>query len=191
MNGRKKIIIVIILIFLLIVIAFFAFCMDKKANMFVSNVIYFLTLLAIVWYSYETKLLREITLGRPVISIIKNVSDTIEIRNDGSNIAYNVEINFLYRGITKCKRTVAILGKGLLYRIGIADIEISIDKENKINLSNLINQSPPDKNLKVIINYSDSLENKGSFSDKWKLDETVIMSNANEGRFRMIYSEKK
>ena len=158
----------------------------------ISNTIYFLTLLAIIWYSSETRLLREATLGRPLISIIKNVSDTIEIRNDGSNIAYNIKIYFLYEGKTaRDKIEIAVLGKGLSYKVEISNKEIDKGNGEKVELSELINISPPDKHLKVIVDYSDSIENEGQFRDKWKLDETVIMSSANEGRFRMIYSDNK
>lgn len=192
MNIIKKIIIVIIVCFLLVVIAFFAFCKDAKANTFVSNSIYFLTLIAIVWYSYETRLLRGATSGRPLISIIKNVSDTIEVRNDGSSIAYNINIYFYYNSIKALDKPlgVAILGKGLSHKIGISDIEINVGKSKKTKLSDLINTSPPDKNLKVLIVYSDSPEDKNQFKDKWRPDETVIMNTANEGRFRMIWDEK-
>lgn len=160
-------------------------------NVSISDRIYFLTLVAIIWYAYETKLLRKATVGRPVISIIKNVSDTIEIRNDGSNIAYNIKVYFLYGGFTRHKIEISILGKGLMYKIGIESAEIKIDEKNKVKLSSLINSSPPDPNLKVLIYYSDSVENKKpQYEDKWKLDEAVIMSNANEGRFRMTRSRK-
>ena len=194
MNARRKIIIIIIVavVLLLIVIAFFAFYMDRRANIFVSNIIYFLTLLAIIYYSYETKLLREATLGRPLISIIKNVSDTIEIRNDGSSIAYNIKIYFYYSTRkSQDKIDIAILGKGLSYKVGISSKKIKKINGEEVKLSDLINALHPDKKLKVLIEYSDSLEDKNQFKDKWKLDETVIMSNAGEGRFRMKYDIKK
>lgn len=157
-----------------------------------GSLILFITLLMVMWYSRETWALRKeqqksnnILKGRPVLSIIKNVGNTLEVRNDGTNIAYNIKIHFLYNGITECKREIAILGagKGLSYKIGISDIRMSAGM-----LSDLINSSPPDKNLKVIIDYSDSIEGEKRFRDKWKLDENVLMSSANEGRFRMIYS---
>lgn len=188
--NLKKIIIIIAIAVILIAL----FIMPKRYPCYstgIGHIIYFLTFVAIVYYTVETKLLREATLGRPVISIIKNVSDTIEIRNDGSNIAYNIKVYFLYNGITRHKIEIAILGKGLLYKVGIANIEISIN-EIKKRLSELINSSPPDPNLKVLIDYSDSVEKNGrQFMDKWKLDETVIMSSANEGRFRMTRSETR
>jgi len=192
MNSVRKIIIGIIVVILLVVIAFFAFCWGSKANTFVSNAIYFLTFVAIVWYSYETKLLREATSGRPLISIIKNASDTIEIRNDGSGIAYNIKIYFYYNNRKALGKPlgVAILGKGLSHKIGISSIEIDKGNNEKIKLSALINYSPPDKNLKVLIIYSDSPKDRNQFKDKWRPDETVIMNTANEGRFRMVYDEK-
>lgn len=157
------------------------------SNITISDRIYFLTLLAIIWYSYETAKLREVALGRPVISIIKNVGNTIEIRNDGSNIAYNIKVHFLYRGFTKHKIGIAILGKGLIYRIGVEDVKIKIDKNREVDLLSLIDSSPPNPNLKVLIDYSDSIRSKRPFRNKWKLDDTVIMSSAGEGRFRMIW----
>jgi hypothetical protein len=192
MNSAKKIIIIIIVILLLIAIAFVAFCKDSKANTFISNTIYFLTFVVITWYSYETKLLREATSGRPLISIIKNVSDTIEVRNDGSNIAYNIKIYFYYNNREALNKHlgVAILGKGLSHKIGISNMEIDKGDNRKVKLSDLINASPPDENLKVLIVYSDSPEDKNQFKDKWRPDETVIMNTANEGRFRMIWDRK-
>lgn len=165
------------------------------SNVSISDRIYLLTLLAIIWYTYETQKLREATLGRPVISIIKNVDDTIQIRNDGSNIAYNIEISFLYNNIPASKSfKIGVLGRGLFYKISISDKEITVDKNKneKVKLSSLINPSPPDKKLKVIIDYSGSSDSlKNNFRDKWKPDETIIMTGYNEGRFRLIYSKPR
>ena len=185
----KKIIITILSVVALIMISVIPIYFPCYTG--ISNVIYFLTFIAIVCYTFETKLLREATLGRPLISIMKNVSNTIEVRNDGSNIAYNIKIYFYYNTKkTKDKIEIAVLGKGLPYKIGITNKKITKDNGEKVELSELINASPPDKNLKVLIVYSDSLKDKNKFKGKWKLDETVIMSSADEGRFRMVYDEK-
>lgn len=198
-NKRKTIIILIAAVIVAIYLNKIIFITKNFFDLFVningglnvtiSDRIYLLTLFAIIWYAYETKLLREITFGRPVISIIKNVTDTIEIRNDGSNIAYNINISFLYDGRKAAKDIrIAILGKGLLYKVGISNRNIRINGNIK-KLSALINASPVDGKFKLIVDYSDSFENRKKFRDKWKLDETILMSSSNEGRFRLIYSK--
>ena len=200
----KKIITIVIIIFASIFVSFFLIILftnyinwllciiNSETNVSISSTIYFLTLLAIIYYSFETKRLREATSGRPLISIIKNVSDTIEVRNDGSNIAFNIKIYFYYNDRKALNKPlgIAVLGKGLSQQIGISDMEINKGNSKKIKLSDLISASPPDKNLKVLIVYSDSPEDKNQFKNKWRPDETVIMNTAKEGRFRMVYDKK-
>lgn len=176
-----------------------------------QSLILFVTFMAILWYSKETfasrqeqknanriaKKANEIAIGRPVLSIIKNVGDTIEIRNDGTNIAYNIWVKFYYsqkEDIKNDRIKFPILGRGLFYRIDINNemFNVLIGGNSK-KIINLIDgekkdengQSIPDENLGVIIEYKDSPNENGKlYRDYWKADKDVLLSH-NEGRFRL------
>lgn len=69
-----------------------------------DNVILFWTLLAILWYSMETKKLREVTIKRPIISLLKeNTSGgyIISLRNYGEGLARDVKIRLSDKVIHK------------------------------------------------------------------------------------------
>lgn len=176
-----------------------------------QSLILFITFMAILWYSKETfdsrqeqknanriaKKANEIAIGRPVLSIIKNVGDTIELRNDGTNIAYDIWVKFYHkqRGSIKNDRIkFPVLGKGLFYRIDIKNemFNVLIDGNSKkiIDLidgekKNENGQLIPDENLGVIIEYQDSPGEKGrQYRDYWKVDKDILLSH-NEGRFRL------
>ncbi|MDO9230960.1 MAG: hypothetical protein Q7U36_00555 [bacterium] len=176
-----------------------------------QSLILFITFMSILWYSKETfdsrqeqknanriaKKANEIAIGRPVLSIIKNYGDTIELRNDGTNIAYNIWIKFYYKereNIKNDKIKFPILGRGLFYRIDINNGAFNILlSENSKKLIDLIDgekknendQLIPDENLGVIIEYSDSSSKEGrQYFDYWKVDKDILLSH-NEGRFRL------
>jgi len=168
------------------------------------SVILFITFLAIIWYSRETWALRQeqqknndIIRGRPILSIIKNVGNTIEIRNDGTNIAYNIQIKFYYQdkeSIVNSDIEFSVLGKGLFYKIDISKKKVFVNGKNK-ELIDLVDGEKqngrglvPNKALGVIIEYTDSLKIGKQYKDDWIIDKDLLLNNG-EGRFRLVKME--
>ena len=56
----------------------------------IAPIIYFLTLLAIIWYSKETQELKEISIKRPCLSF--NRGNKIVLKNYGEGVARDIEI---------------------------------------------------------------------------------------------------
>ncbi len=97
----------------------FSFYLYFVKKTILSDLVYFITFVAILWYSRETWALRkeqvksnEILAGRPLVIVSKGEGNFICVKNFGTSIAKKILIRLMYEEKEISSKEFLVLGKG-------------------------------------------------------------------------------
>lgn len=90
----RTVFLLVVLVEVIFVLLFICYKYTKVIDI-INSIILFDTFIAILWYSWETQKLKEVTIKRPILTFIRKVVGSVvelELKNYGEGVARNVSI---------------------------------------------------------------------------------------------------